>query len=132
MVTLPDTTFFWRPRGADDNSWTEAPTGSFDPTDGSEVEVVSVGASEPSFITADTDISVSGLTDLTVSYGEAVSIDATQAFSGTNLVYSIVSGPAWLSINPATGAITGTAPGSDVTVSVTVRASNNAARILSR
>lgn len=74
-------------------------------------------------------ITVSSLADQTVANGAAVSIDAASAFSGTVTTYSIVSGPAWLSINPATGAITGTAPGSDVTVSVTVRASNNAGSV---
>ena len=74
-------------------------------------------------------ITVSGLADQTVAHGAAVSIDAASAFSGTVTTYSIVSGPAWLSINPVTGAITGTAPGSDVTVSVTVQASNNAGSV---
>ncbi|WP_276716839.1 phage upper tail fiber protein [Pseudooceanicola nitratireducens] len=71
-------------------------------------------------------ITVSGLADQTVAHGAAVSINAASAFSGTVTTYSIVSGPDWLSINPAAGAITGTAPGSATTVTITVRASNNA------
>ncbi|MGI3168379.1 hypothetical protein ACRARG_04455 [Pseudooceanicola sp. C21-150M6] len=123
MVTLPTTTYYWRVRGGADSSWTEASSGDFDPTDGDEVEVVSVGASAPAYIVADTVIDAgTAIADQSLEYGDSVSLSASTGVTGTNPVYSI-TGADWLSIDSNTGAITGTAPDADAsgTATVTVR-----------
>lgn len=125
MATLPTPVFYWRPVGAADDAWTSDADGVFNPTDGDEVEVVTVGASDPATIVADTTPAISGLQDLSASSGTSVTINAASAATGTNLVYSL-SGPAWLSIDSSTGEITGTAPDTNDVFSVTVTVSNSA------
>ncbi|SNX71779.1 putative Ig domain-containing protein, partial [Cereibacter ovatus] len=66
---------------------------------------------------------ISGLQDLSASYGASISINAALMASGSNLVYSL-TGPSWLSISPSTGMITGTAPEADFTGTATVTVTN--------
>ncbi|MBO4170711.1 SGNH/GDSL hydrolase family protein [Cereibacter azotoformans] len=66
---------------------------------------------------------ISGLQDLSASRGASISINAAVSASGSGLVYSL-TGPEWLSINPATGMITGAAPEAHVTTAATVTVTN--------
>lgn len=66
---------------------------------------------------------ISALPALAVTYGTAVTIAAAAYVAGTGISYAL-SGPAWLSIQPATGVITGTAPASDVSSTATVTVTN--------
>lgn len=125
MATLPAQVTYWRVKGAGDNAWTLDADGTFAPTAGATVEVVTVGPSPIAQIVADTIPTISGLADLSASYGASVTIAAALKASGSNLVYAM-SGPAWLSINASTGQITGTAPSTDVSTTATVTVSNSA------
>lgn len=125
MVTLPTPQTYWRAAGAADNAWTLDADGTFTPTAGQAVEVVTVGPSPIARAVADTIPAISGLADLNATYASAITINAALAATGTNLVYSL-TGPAWLSINPATGQITGTAPSETVLDAATVTVRNAA------
>ena len=124
MATLPSATTYWRVKGAGDSAWTLDADGTFTPTAGATVEVVTVGPSSIAEIVADTIPAISGLADLSVSYGASVTINCALKSSGSNLVYSL-TGPSWLSINSATGSITGAAPSADVSTTATVTVSNS-------
>lgn len=126
MATLPTTTFYWRPKGGNASSWTEDADGVISPTDGTEIEVVSVGPSKSAFKIADTNIAVTTLDDVEAFIGIEFEFDASEAFTGTNIVYSLDQGPSWVSINPATGIGVGTSPTVDVILPVTVRGANSA------
>ena len=125
MTTLPAATTYWRVKGAGDSAWTLDADGTFTPTAGATVEVVTVGPSAIAEIVADTIPTIAGLADLSVSYGASVTINAALKSSGSNLVYSL-TGPAWLSINASTGLITGTAPSTNVSTTATVTVRNSA------
>lgn len=125
MVTLPTPQTYWRAAGAADNAWTLDADGTFTPAAGQAVEVVTVGPSPIARAVADTIPAISGLADLNATYASAITINAALAATGTNLVYSL-TGPAWLSINPTTGQITGTAPSETVSGSATVTVRNAA------
>ena len=69
-----------------------------------------------------------GIPDATVQGLGAISLDATAAFADPEedaLTYALVSGPDWISVDPATGAITGTPPAGGV-YAVTVSAEDAA------
>ncbi|SFI48458.1 GDSL-type esterase/lipase family protein [Albimonas pacifica] len=124
MATLPPITYYWRPAGAADDAWLADPDGSFAPGVGAAVEVVSVGPSRPAFITADSAPSlVEPLADLGVAPGAPMSVDLAAAFSGTNLAFSVVSGPAGASVSGGTLSWT---PAGEQTVEIVVRAANAA------
>jgi hypothetical protein len=111
MVTLPTTTFFWRPAGAADTAWAEAPIGAFTPALGARVEVVSVGPSRVRAIVADAAPAlISAIAGQSFDPGVGGSFDASVAFSGTNLVFALGGAPAWASIAPATGIVSFAAP----------------------
>lgn len=68
---------------------------------------------------------MSDIADLTVTFGTAISVNAAAYTTGEDITYSMSGAPGWLSINPATGMITGTAPASASTSSITVTATND-------
>jgi hypothetical protein len=69
---------------------------------------------------------LAALPDVTFEAGQTIApIDAGAESGGTNLVFGL-SGPAWLSIDPDTGIITGDAPDETLSLSVTVSATNRA------
>jgi hypothetical protein len=70
-------------------------------------------------------ITSSPITDIDEEDDYAYNVDATDA-DGDTLIYSLASAPAWLSINSATGLITGTAPSvsSDTDYTVIVQVSD--------
>ena len=125
MVTLPTPQTYWRAAGAADNAWTLDADSTFTPAAGQAVEVVTVGPSPIARAVADTIPAISGLADLNATYASAITINAALAATGTNLVYSL-TGPAWLSINPSTGQITGTAPSEEISDAATVTVRNAA------
>lgn len=125
MVTLPTPQTYWRVAGAADNAWTLDADNTFTPAAGQAVEVVTVGPSPIARAVADTIPAISGLADLNTTYASAITINAALSATGTNLVYSL-TGPAWLSINPSTGQITGTAPSEAFSGSATVTVRNSA------
>lgn len=125
MVTLPTPQTYWRAAGAADDAWTLDADSTFTPAAGQAVEVVTVGPSPIARAVADTIPAISGLADLNATYASAITINAALSATGTNLVYSL-TGPAWLSINPATGQITGTAPSETVSDAATVTVRNAA------
>jgi len=126
MPALPSVTYFWRQAGAADTAWTEAPSGVFSPPEGVQVEVVSVGASRVRRFTALAAPAALGLSDQVLSAGGSGVIDAAAGFTGGELSFALSGAPAWAGIDPATGAISWTAPESDVPVADwTVTASNS-------
>ncbi|MDF2231634.1 DUF1565 domain-containing protein [Albimonas sp. CAU 1670] len=110
MATLPALTYFWRPVGAADDAWTEAPGGSFQPGAGVEVEVVSLGPSRARSIVADTTPAAGALAAQDLQAGTSGVIDAGAVFTGANLVFALLDAPGWASIDPDTGAIAWSAP----------------------
>lgn len=70
-------------------------------------------------------VAVGALPPLELATGQAFSVPAAGGFSGAGLSFSLVSAPAWMTIQPSTGVISGTAPASPVATTVTVRASNS-------
>jgi hypothetical protein len=111
MVSLPTTTFFWRPAGATDTAWTEAAIGAFTPDLGARVEVVSVGPSRVRAIVADAAPALIGsIAGQSFDPGVSGVFDVSVAFSGTNLVFALGGAPAWASIAPATGIVSFAAP----------------------
>jgi len=79
-----------------------------------------VGIEGPLAPTAPT---LSGLPDLSTPTGTGVTINCAGYAIGSDLLWSM-TGPAWLSINPSTGQITGTSPGSAEAGAATVTVSN--------
>lgn len=128
MATLPNTTFYWRPVGADDASWTEASGGQFTPGPGAAVEVVSVGRSRARAIVADTAPTASSpIPDQTFAIGASGTIATGAVFAGSNLSFSLSGAPGWASIDPATGTLSWTAPGVETDAGAwTVTAANGA------
>lgn len=124
MANLPTTTYYWRLRGGAADSWTEAATGIFDPTDGEEVEVVSVGASKPAFIVADVDIALNAISNTSADTDDTVTGTAT-ASAGTNIVWSI-SGVTGATIDSSTGAYSIPTGAVDATLNVTITGTNGA------
>jgi hypothetical protein len=111
MVSLPTTTFFWRPSGAADTAWTEASIGAFTPALGARVEVVSVGPSRARAIVADQAPGlIAPITGQSFDPGVSGGFDVSVAFSGTNLVFALGGAPAWASIDAATGVVSYAAP----------------------
>ena len=111
MVTLPTTTFYWRPLGGGDAAWTEAPAGAFSPGAGAGVEVVSVAASRARAIIADLAPSViAPIGAQTFDAGVGGGFDVSGAFSGTNLRFALSGAPAWAAIDPLSGIVTYAAP----------------------
>lgn len=123
MVSLPATRVFYRTMGETDADWIEV-FGDIDPADGSEIEVITVGSSGIASIIADTNVVSGAVSNFNVGYGTAINVNTASSFTGTNLTFSFVNSPDYLSINSA-GLITGTAPLVDTTDSITVRASNS-------
>jgi len=58
----------------------------------------------------------------TINTGDALSTSVTATDDSGSVSYSKQSGAGWISVNSSTGALTGTAPGSPETASITVRA----------
>ena len=58
----------------------------------------------------------------TINTGDALSTTVTATDDSGSVSYSKQSGAGWISVNSSTGALTGTAPGSPETASITVRA----------
>lgn len=126
MVALPASKVFWRKKGQDANSWTESAAGvPVSPTDGDEIEVLDYAASESAFIVADTVVTAGTIPNVNAGYGSAISVNMAAGFTGTNLVLSLVSAPAFLSFNPTTNLLTGTAPSTATTGTVVFNARNS-------
>ena len=137
MATLPARSNHWRYKTTPEQDaaaradpysvtdWITASGGSATPTAGAAIQWASFGPSDLAEIVADTTPAISGLADLSATYGASVTINAALKSSGSNLVYSM-TGPAWLSINPSTGSITGTAPSAGVSTTATVTVNNSA------
>jgi lysophospholipase L1-like esterase len=127
MTSLPAPIFYWRPAGAANDAWMLETNGAFSPDPGAAVEVVSVGPSRPAFITADTAPAlIAPIADRSVQTGLEMRVDVAAAFSGTNLVFSIVSGPAGATISGADLIWT---PDAAQSVDITLRARNAAGQI---
>lgn len=126
MASLPLAKLLWRLVGGADDSWTEVSgIATFSPPDGADIEVKTVAPSKSATIRADTTITGGSISNVEAPFGTAISVNAAAAFTGTNIVYSLSSAPSFLSINPTTGLITGTAPDVGSVTSVIVHAQNS-------
>jgi len=89
-------------------------------------DAITAGSS-PVWVTAD------GLGTFNVSTAISTSVQATDADSGSTVSYSVVSGSlAGISLNSGTGALTGTTPSSEQTLSFTVRATDSGGNFADR
>jgi len=68
----------------------------------------------------------------TINTGDALSTTVTATDDSGSVTYARQSGDAWISVNASTGALTGTAPGSAGTSSITVRAEDPAGNFVDR
>jgi len=68
----------------------------------------------------------------TINTGDALSTTVTATDDSGSVSYARQSGDAWISVNGSTGALTGTAPGSAGTSSITVRAEDPSGNFVDR
>ena len=88
--------------------------------------------SVPSSTARSSTVSTAAGTVATINTGDSLSATVTATDDSGSVSYSKESGDAWISVNSSTGELTGTAPGSAGTYSVTVRAEDPAGNYADR
>jgi hypothetical protein len=130
MVTIPATSYYWQQVNEGDSpvagNWTLDADGTFTPTPGLRYLVKAFGQSADAAgaIIAETFVNLAAITEKSIIDGSTTTFTASA--TGTNILFSVDAGPAWVTVHPTTGMVSMSPPlGTGATFSATIRARNS-------